>query len=154
MIRVPMRGFTLVEMMIVIAIIGILSMIAIPAYNDFTIRSKVSEGLSLASAAKLSVMEYYLAQGQWPRNNTSAGMPHPESISGDFVQSVAVSDNEIIVTFGEGAGPGLTNKNLVLSANDQGGSITWQCNGDDIDNKYLPPNCRNRQDETLNKAVF
>jgi type IV pilus assembly protein PilA len=129
-------------MMIVIAIIGILSMIAIPAYNDFTIRSKVSEGLSLASGAKLSVMEYYMSQGSWPHNNSVAGMPRPDSIRGDFVRSVAVSDNQIIVTFGDSAGKGLTGKNLVLSANDNGGSINWLCNGDGIESKYLPQNCR------------
>lgn len=148
------RGFTLVEMMIVIAIIGILSMIAIPAYNDFTVRSKVSEGLSLASGAKMSVMEYYMTQGQWPRNNTSAGMPHPDNIHGDFVRSVSVSNNQIIVTFGQGAGQDLTNKNLILSANDNGGSITWQCNGEHIDNKYLPPNCRSHHEEAISKTIF
>jgi type IV pilus assembly protein PilA len=129
-------------------------MIAIPAYNDFTIRSKVSEGLSLASGAKLSVMEYYMTQGQWPQNNTTAGMPTPDSIHGDFVRSVAVNANKIVVTFGEGAGQDLNDKNLVLSANDTGGSITWQCNGNEIDNKYLPPNCRTHHGEAVSKTVF
>lgn len=141
------QAFTLVEIMIVVAIIGILSMIAIPAYSDFTVRSKVSEGLSLASGAKTSVMEYYMTQGKWPVNNTVAGLPKAEKIQGDFVRSVSIRDNEVIVTFGDGAGTDLTGKNLHMAANDKGGSITWNCKGKDIENKYLPPSCRDKKDQ-------
>lgn len=136
------EAFTLVEIMIVIAIIGILAMIAIPAYNDFTVRSKVSEGFTLASNAKTSVMEYYLTEGSWPSNNSVAGMPSADQIKGEFVKSVAVDGDQIIVTFGEQAGDNLANHSLLMTAKDNVGSITWSCQGKNIDNKFLPPNCR------------
>lgn len=148
------QAFTLVEIMIVVAIIGILAMIAIPAYNDFTVRSKVSEGLSLASGAKTSVMEYYMTQGRWPSNNTVAGMPSSHDIKGDFVKSVTIDDNKIVVTFGQAAGDDLVDKNLVMSATDNGGSISWSCKGKNIDNKYLPPNCRDTSQREVSNTVF
>ncbi len=147
------QAFTLVEIMIVVAIIGILAMIAIPAYSDFTVRSKVSEGLSLASGAKTSVMEYYMTQGKWPVNNTVAGLPHAEKIQGDFVRSVSIQDNQVVVTFGDGAGLDLTGKALVMAADDKEGSIVWSCKAGDIENKYLPPNCRNESEVQFN-TVF
>lgn len=137
------EAFTLVEIMIVIAIVGILSMIAIPAYKDFTIRSKVSEGLSLAAGAKNSVTEYYQTQGSWPMNNSSAGMPTPDSIKGKFVQSVNVQGNKIIVTFAQNAGEGLSGRDLIMTAIDHSGSISWNCQAEQIENKFLPPTCRN-----------
>ncbi len=146
------QAFTLVEIMIVVAIIGILSVIAIPAYSDFTVRSKVSEGLSLASGAKTSVMEYYMTQGKWPVNNTVAGLPKAEKIQGDFVRSVSIHDNRVIVTFGDGAGEDLTGRELSMAADDKGGSIMWTCKGNDIENKYLPPNCRDTKQQ-LNSDI-
>ena len=149
------QAFTLVEIMIVVAIIGILTMIAVPAYSDFTVRSKVSEGLSLASGAKTSVMEYYMTQGKWPVNNTVAGLPNAEKIHGDFVRSVSIEDNQVVVTFGDGAGNDLTGRILTMAADDRGGSIIWNCKGGDIENKYLPPNCRDaRQKTEENYTVF
>jgi type IV pilus assembly protein PilA len=141
------QAFTLVEIMIVVAIIGILAVIAIPAYSDFTVRSKVSEGLSLASGAKTSVMEYYMTQGKWPVNNTVAGLPKADSIKGDFVRSVYIHDNQVVVTFGDDAGVDLTGRDLIMAANDNGGSISWTCKGSDIENKYLPPNCRDTKQQ-------
>ena len=147
-------AFTLVETMIVIAIIGILSMIAVPAYNDFTVRSKVAEGLSLASAAKTSVMEYYLTQGHWPQNNNEVGLSAADAISGKYVKQVAVNGNQVMVTFGAGAGDNLHNKILIMSATDNGGAIQWQCKANDIENKYLPPNCRAMKQENFSTTVF
>ncbi len=80
------KGFTLIELMIVIAIIGILAAIAIPAYQDYTVRSKVSEGLNLAGAAKLAVSETYDTKGYFPATtNTSYGLPRAASIAGNYV---------------------------------------------------------------------
>lgn len=138
------EAFTLIEIMIVIAIIGILAMIAVPAYKDFTVRSKISEGLSLASGAKTSVMEYYQTQGYWPTSNSNAGLPAPDTIKGEFVKSVAIEGNTIVVTFGKGAGPNLTNQQLQMVAVDNSGSISWDCHADNIENKFLPPNCRDK----------
>ncbi len=93
------KGFTLIELMIVIAIIGILAAIAIPAYQDYTIRSKVSEGLNLAGAAKLAVAETYDSNGGFAAaDNQSYGLPQAASIAGNYVASVEVTDTSGTVT--------------------------------------------------------
>src|ERR1043165_4864475 len=84
------KGFTLIELMIVGAIIGILAAIAIPAYQDYLVRAKVSEGLNLAAAAKTAVAEFYSSKGTMPTNNTSAGLPAPASINGNNVGRITV----------------------------------------------------------------
>ena len=86
--------------MIVIAIIGILAALAIPAYQDYLIRSQASEGLAMASAAKASVAEYYANKGGWPADNSAAGIGAATDIKGKYVQSIAVSDGGILVTYG------------------------------------------------------
>src|SRR5882724_12787447 len=82
------KGFTLIELMIVVAIIGILAAIAIPAYQDYTIRSQVTEGLSLASAVKAGVAEFYANYGSWPADLTALG--YTSNPSGKYVTSVTV----------------------------------------------------------------
>ena len=84
------QGFTLIELMIVVAIIGILAAIALPAYQDYTTRARVSEGITLASGAKTAVTEYYSAENEMPSNNESAGLALKTEISGDSVTSVEV----------------------------------------------------------------
>ena len=74
MLKSIQKGFTLIELMIVVAIIGILAAIAMPAYQDYTIRAQVSEGLTLAAAAKAAVAEFYANKGKWPSDNSAAGM--------------------------------------------------------------------------------
>src|SRR5690606_25057088 len=93
------QGFTLIELMIVIAILGILMAIAIPAYQDYTVRAKVSEGLNVAGAAKLAVAETYQTNGGWPTENESAGLPPAGSIKGNNVSSVEVNGSLITITY-------------------------------------------------------
>ena len=142
------KGFTLIELMIVVAIIGILAAIAIPAYQDYTIRAQVSEGLSLASGVRASVTEVFQSTGAWPTDNEEAGVADPDDIAGKYVDSVTVSadgdDGVITVTFeGDNANPALAGATLVLTGTGVDGAVSWVCTGEgDMESKYLPSTCR------------
>lgn len=147
------KGFTLIELMIVVAIIGILAAVALPAYQDYTIRAQVSEGLSLGSGARTAVTEYYQQHGEWPTGNAEAGLADATEISSKYVTSVAVDGDEdtagvgvITVTFGGAdAHATLSTKLLTLVADtNSAGAIDWECGGTgtDVDDKYLPSSCR------------
>ena len=132
-------GFTLIELMIVVAIIGILAAIAIPAYQDYTIRAKVSEGINLASAAKASVADYYVSQGAFPGSNSSAGLAN--TISSTYVSSVQVgSSGAITVTFT--APSQINGRTIIFTPSTGNGAISWNCTGGTLEDKYRPANCR------------
>ena len=137
------QGFTLIELMIVVAIIGILAAIAIPAYQDYTIRAQVSEGLNLAGGAKAAVTEYYQDQGAFPADNAEAGIEVATNITGKYVTQVAVAAGVITVTYGNDANTNIAGDTLTLTPLDNQGSVSWTCaNGAGLQNKWLPAACR------------
>jgi type IV pilus assembly protein PilA len=139
------QGFTLIELMIVVAIIGILAAIAIPAYQDYTIRAQVSEGLNLSGGAKAAVSEFRMDRGTWPSDNTAAGLTTvPTNISGKYVASVGVGSGLITVTYGGDAHATLTAgpSTLLMSPVAQTGSVEWVCKSATIADKHLPAACR------------
>jgi type IV pilus assembly protein PilA len=137
------QGFTLIELMIVVAIIGILAAIAIPAYQDYTIRAQVSEGLNLTGACKAAVTEFYQDTGGFPANNTIAGLAQPLEITGKYTLSVTVNAGDCEAKYGKEANSNITDAVLTMTPLDNAGSVSWDCAGDaTLVNKWLPAACR------------
>ncbi|HFB9515047.1 TPA: pilin [Neisseria gonorrhoeae] len=160
------KGFTLIELMIVIAIVGILAAVALPAYQDYTARAQVSEAILLAEGQKSAVTEYYLNHGIWPKDNTSAGVASPPTdIKGKYVQSVTVANGVVTAQMkSDGVNNEIKGKRLSLWAKRQDGSVKWFCGqpvkrddaaakagtdavaddatGTKIETKHLPSTCR------------
>ncbi|MBG8675529.1 pilin [Neisseria meningitidis] len=157
------KGFTLIELMIVIAIVGILAAVALPAYQDYTARAQVSEAILLAEGQKSAVTEYYLNHGEWPGGNSSAGVASSSTIKGKYVEKVEVKNGVVTATMASSnVNKEIKGKKLSLWAKRQDGSVKWFCGqpvkraakatDDDvtadtttntkIDTKHLPSTCR------------
>jgi type IV pilus assembly protein PilA len=142
-----MQGFTLIELMIVVAIIAILAAIAISQYQDYVIRSQVSEGSALADGTKTAMAEYQNNKGFFPASNSAAGLASAGSIQGSYVTQVDVgaTTGKVTVTYGKQAHANITGDVLVFSAIRHAGSIEWSCTpaaGTNVEEKYLPTKCR------------
>ena len=154
------NGFTLIELMIVVAIIGILAAIAIPAYQDYTIRAQVIEAMSLTSGMKGSIDEYFKDRGVFPADNEAAGTPLPEQMIGNYVTEILVEGGAMHVQFGNYANARIENKILSIRPLIVPGSpltpVSWNCglreppngmqavgeNRTTIEPKYVPSACR------------
>ena len=139
-----LHGFTLIELMIVVAIIGILAAVAIPMYLDYSIRAQVGHGLNLAAGAKVAITEYYQDRGAYPGDNATAGIEAAGSITGKYVTQVEVTGAGLIqVTYGNDVNLKILGAVLTMTPTDNTGSITWACTGDaTLVDKWLPPACR------------
>ena len=154
------RGFTLIELMIVVAIIGILASIALPAYQDYTIRAQVVDAFSITGELKLSIKDYYKESGRFPSNNVEAGVPKPEQLLGNYVTGVNVVDGAMHVTFGNYANKNVAGETLTLRpivvSESPSSPFSWTCGyrdppdgmqavGEDrttLLRRYLPASCR------------
>ncbi|EPH8819812.1 pilin [Neisseria gonorrhoeae] len=157
------KGFTLIELMIVIAIVGILAAVALPAYQDYTARAQVSEAILLAEGQKSAVTGYYLNHGEWPKDNTSAGVASASDIKGKYVKEVKVEKGVVTAQMNpSGVNKEIKDKRLSLWAKRENGSVKWFCgqpvqrgagagaddvkadaaDKDKIETKHLPSTCR------------
>lgn len=142
-------GFTLMELLIVLALVAVISMIAVPIYRSYMQSAKITEGITLASSIQLDTEVFYTLNGRWPKAGEShqeLNIPSPEEYRGNNVSSISVSENVITVLYdtdevvGE-SGEGDVTLVLTAEVSDSGGVIRWKCEGNNILESDLPSGC-------------
>lgn len=158
------RGFTLIELMIVVAIIGVLASIAVPQYQNYTARAQVAEAFNLASSYKVVMADYYSLRGRFPNSNAEAGLPTEGDISGNgaenftdsYVNAIAIwgaagdYTARVVIEMSDNANSAVAGKWVVMESQESDGSIQWSCrtttgSGNAMDEKYLPGSCRDEK---------
>ena len=135
-------GFTLIELMIVVAIVGILAAVALPAYQDYTTRAKITEGISLVQGAKTSISEIFQATGSYPSNNANAFMGTATDFGTTEIEKIENADGTVTITFEAFGGIDDADTLRFVPANTDGVGITWSCDAlGSIEAKYLPSPC-------------
>lgn len=135
------KGFTLIELMIVITIIGILSIIALSVYGIYTKRTHVSEGLILSEEARISIVDFYNAYSRWPADNSEAGIGQPTDYAATAVKSITVdgANEQVILVFTQAVAD---NETIVYELNATAGVTEWDCTGGTLANLYRPSSCK------------
>jgi type IV pilus assembly protein PilA len=155
-----MRGFTLIELMVVVGIIGILAGISLPAYQDYTIRSQIAEAMLLAAELKDDVRDVYKHTGRFPADNRAAGLPLAKHLIGNYVKDIEVENGALHIRLGNKANKAIAGKVLTLQplivAENPTSPISWNCgsseppegmkavgkNRTDVNRQLLPFACR------------
>jgi len=137
------HAFTMIELMTVMAIIGVLAAIALPAYQSYTVRAQVAEGLGLTGPLTLAIVAYRNDNGVYPSDNADAALPPPDAYAGRFVESIGINGNVISILYGNEANALINGRFVTFSATGTDGSVSWTCaSGGAILSSYLPPSCR------------
>lgn len=139
--RKTSSGFTLIELMIVVAIIGILAAVALPSYQNYTARAKISEGLSLANGLKTQLSEYYNLNNGWPDTDEDLPGTYTTAVGTAAVEKIESASNVITITY-EAMGSAVSDGDeITLTATANEGSIEWACASSEVDAQYLPTSC-------------